>query len=342
MRRMPIFRAHSRRGWAMLTAPAVPIQSRADLYRDGGEPYVQFYRLVFGLPAGEFQSAVRVLEILLDALTAKELDERLTTQEIIERIRGRCKRAFSVSFIQKGLRILERLGIIGRKRYRGRRLIGFLMALAGRKKGAAKDGDDRATVDVVGSNSNPEKEAPAPAAVAKELPADLAGAVGLLPGMSREKLTAWVALVGEDLVRRGVAWARVWLLNPRPELRPRESYWLEKTLIAWRRKIDAGEQTLQDVDDTIAVKVRKWAKEPARTPSRTPEAAEAEEADKARELALRGQWAALSEGEREEIRRTVRAATPGIHRLGRIFEAACLAEMERRSGAGPPEPPRGP
>jgi hypothetical protein len=86
-----------------------------------------------------------------------------------------------------------------------------------------------------------------------------------------------------------------------------------------------------------------WPEEP---PAAVPQAGrpraqtvEETAAEDRRETRLRGLWAALSEGQREEIRARVKAENPGLLRWPNLLEPLYLAELERHQ---PAEEPRAP
>ena len=76
--------------------------------------------------------------------------------------------------------------------------------------------------------------------------------------------------------------------------------------------------------------------EPAKKTAPTGEPTAAEQA---REDRLRGLWAALGEGRREEIRAAVKAENPGLVRWPNLLEPLYLAELERLQPAEEPRPP---
>ena len=68
----------------------------------------------------------------------------------------------------------------------------------------------------------------------------------------------------------------------------------------------------------------------AKPHEKPPPTAEPTAAEKAREDRLRSLWAALSEGQREEIRAQVKAENPGLVRWPNLLEPLYLAELDRR------------
>ena len=184
-----------------------------------------------------------------------------------------------------------------------------------------------------------------------ELPAEVEGAIGLVPGLSREQLVGWVRLAGAELACRVVAWLRVWLCHPDPDSRPGAKgnpvQWAEKALLGWKHKLERGELTMADVNVLIEAKRRKWdrraagAKAEAEKQARAKAAAEAAADDRAKQERLRRAWGLLSEPEREEIRRAVDAANPGMRRQlpALMLEGLDLAELEKRQAAELPRAP---
>lgn len=341
------------------------------VFQKGGFHYRTIPDAIALLPRGLQHAATVAMKCVLRLKARGKLDETATDAELA-RESGRMAeelaaeygvdyegvRGWSPSLVQKGLHALDvelrKLGIplIGRESglgMHGRRQI-TIRPLAGREKkpetadapGAvgpppAPPPEDRRDTTTDGGASS--SSLASPPGGEEALPPDLAGAVGLLPDLSAERLRGWVALAGPELVGRVVAWLRAWRDHPRPECRPRGAFWCEKALLHWKEKIERGHLTMADVDAQIEAKARKWA------PKAPPPAAGAsasdpsEAAEKAREKRLRAAWGLLPDPEREAIRAAALAANPALRKLGpKFLEVACLEELERRLDPVEPHP----
>ena len=171
------------------------------------------------------------------------------------------------------------------------------------------------------------------------MPADLVGAIGLVPDLSRERLLGWATVFGAELARRAAAWLDVWLKHPRSEKRPQSASSAECALRDWKAKLDLGHLTVEDIDRQIEAKRQRWLPKVAGASKDDSAERAAVAAAEAREKRLRERWGQLGDGEREAIRAAVRAANPGLHRWPAMLEPLYLAELERRLSA---DPTRGP
>jgi hypothetical protein len=230
----------------------------------------------------------------------------------------------SISFVQKGLAILEKAGIIDRIRRHGRRFIEWCKGLRGGKAPPStppkKDIRDTTTREPSSSSleSTPEKTGePDPA----EVDALYQRARQVLDGVSRGDILAAIRRFSAEWVRKTLDFMAK--RNAKPGNARKGWGYALGILLNREAKGDWPED----------------APKAAPTPARKP-AAEAEDpAEKAREKRLREAWGLLSEPEREEIRATVRAENPALIRFAPIFEAACMTELERRESADLPRAP---
>jgi hypothetical protein len=341
-------------------------------YRPGGDDYFSLSVDVLKLDDGLRASALEVGAALM-ILAREQNNFDPTTAEIAALLpsdRGqpagsppghRCH-----TFVQKGLATLSPpvvddhgnvkrpgLGLIDRTRRGGRRLIAWVKGLKPSVRGKKEDppaaplctpppekrGDQETTTT---GNASSSSLASLPG-TGRELPEELVDAVGLVPDLSRERLTGWVAIGGLELARRVVAWLRIWLCHPRAEDRPREAIWAEKALVGWRRKLELGFITLADIDQQIAVKVKKWGPKPVTTRAEPKEDPAVKAREEAKERRIREAWGLMPEPEKEAIRAAVRAEQPGIVRFEGsrpiVFESACLAELAERLEAAEPRAP---
>jgi hypothetical protein len=320
------------------------------IFAKGGQPYRPVPDQIDQLPKRLRHAATVAWRAIMKRLARDELDESATDRRLGEEV------GWSDSLIQKGLNALDRqMEKIGLKplieRHRGIGMAGRRQIIPAKLAGSRK----RATDDPEGSDPVSEaKDDDAPAVVAvppvdqgrgaggaTELPPGIAGAVGLVPDLSRECLLGWIAKFGAELAAKGVAWLRIWLSHPDTRKRPQVASWAEAALREWKAKLDLGHITTADIDATIAAKVKRWGPKPKTSQAAADDAAtKAREAQEhAREQRLRGLWAALSEGKRQEIRAKVKAENPGIGRWGNMLEPLCLAELERRQAAEEPRAP---
>jgi len=333
-------------------------------FKDGGDSY-------FALPLSpllELDSFWRDSAIEVGAAVmhlAREMGRKFdpatfrpTTAEIAALIGRSC------SFVQKGLYALDvKLDVLDRTRKHGGRFLGWVRGLKpalGSKKG--KKADDPAPL----CTPPPEREIQETTTTGKpssssfaslpgeetELPPELVEAVGLVPGLTEGQLLEWIRRYDFELTRRGVDWLKAWLCHPEPSRRPGANgnavYWTESALLGWKRELDLNIKGLEDIDQQIDAKRRKWGhRDPAaqaRAEAERKAKARAElertAAEDIRTARLGAAWSALDEARREEIRAAVKAAHPHLARWPSMLEDECRLELERRQAAEASAPHR--
>jgi hypothetical protein len=306
-----------------------PTAARQPLFRPGGDLYAALpLDLFYGLDADLKASALEVMGVLVDKHRAGDLDEMLTDNDIAELIHR------SVSFVQKGLHTLHNGvadvldAIIIRTRARGRRTIQFVRGL----RGSQRDKPDSPPAPPLPLPEEEQKDKTTTAGSSSSLidPPDRTDGAGPDPTVVRALFERARQLV--DGVSLGAV-AEAAVVFTAESVR-RALDWMEKR----NRKPGTVRKDWGYVLGILRNKQQTgWPEDPpAAKPQATRSKAttiEETAAEKAREDRLRGLWAALSEGQREEIRAAVKAENPGLDRWPNLMEPLYLAELERRQPA---------
>ena len=150
--------------------------SAAALFIPGdGDLFIPVPIRLAGLPKGKILSAQLVYNALIDCLRPGKTETSEAVTDLFLLNNSSWLQGYSISFVQKGLRTLEALGIIERHRRHGRRRIVFKVRLRGRAQGSTRPrtasrprADAKSTVPNVGTipDTTPEQLAAAQAAIA--------------------------------------------------------------------------------------------------------------------------------------------------------------------------------
>jgi hypothetical protein len=351
----------------------------AGIFQKGGYHYRTIPDVIALLPKGMQHAADVAMKCVLWLKARGKLDETATDKELANVSEQMAReaaeekgvdyqgdRGWSPSLMQKGLHAvdveLRKIGVpplVQRKSgigMRGRRQI-TVMPLAGKEKGEKAADDPPAagpppapppekektgeTTTTDGGSSSSLASLPG---TGPEWPPELLDAIGLVPGLSAARLGGWVQLAGIELAIRVVAWLRIWLAHPNPDKRPKGAFWAERALSNWRAKLEAGLLTMEDVDQEIEAKRRKWGpksapKDNAAEKARREAERAEEQAQAARDKRLREAWGVLRPDEQAEILAGVLEARPEIRRFkpeSPFVMAPCLEELERRQAEAHP------
>ena len=294
------------------------------LFRKDGDLYAGIPLDLLALDSDLRTSATEVMAILVTREREGRLDERLTDKDIADDLDR------SVSFVQKGLHTLAiklkdaGKAIIIRTHARGRRTIEFVRGLRGSHPVPKADPPpapplhqeqrDKTTTAAASSSSLPPTRTDR-----RTGPGRRPGALPVRPATRRRRQLRGRPPGHDRLHRRvGPPGARL-DGEPHPQARQRAKDW-GFVIGNLRNKQRTG-----------------WPEDPpAPTPQATrPKAPPIEDtaAEATRQARLRGLWAALSEGQREEIRGRVKAENPGLARWPNLLESLYLEELERSQPA---------